>query len=216
MYVKINYIYHKSKMLNAYLQGKLQSACPPTEVLKENQTGTEEQEFCILILWFSLLLLISWCNLTPSSLYLFPFLNSWRQWKDFPKCSLFIYWIREVRGPRAGWDDETHDGEGKVQRLPLWREMQGYYLWEVSFAKFSFIFFQNSMTVAQTSNSKAILWIPYQSTVLSRRKLEVVGKRDPSMEIPACHWCSGIERLQWFSKCRTHSGVNSLNECAIP
>lgn len=59
-------------------------------------------------------------------------------------------------------------------------------LWEyeqsISFAKFPFIFFQNAMqtlTMAQTSKSKAILSKP-----LRRRKLEVIGKDDSSMDIP--------------------------------
>lgn len=78
-------------------------------------------------------------------------------WKDFPECSLFIYWIREVKGPRAGWDDETWWGGEGPATAPMKRN-GGYCprtccscwlwwgrLWEyelsISFAKFSFIFF---------------------------------------------------------------------------
>lgn len=66
----------------------------------------------IFILWFPTLLLISWHSLTLFShlfVSLFELLKAlWAVgWKHFPKCSLFIYCIREAKGPRAGCIYET-------------------------------------------------------------------------------------------------------------
>lgn len=43
-------------------------------------------------------------------------------WKDFPKCSLFIYWIAEAKGPRAGWVYETRCRGDKG--AAVWREIK--------------------------------------------------------------------------------------------
>lgn len=115
----------------------------------------------IFILWFPTLLLISWHSLTLFShlfVSLFELLKAlWAVgWKHFPKCSLFIYCIREAKGPRAGCIYETRwQVEGPAESG---RENEGYYprncfcrrrggqLWEHELSvSFPFFLSQNAM-----------------------------------------------------------------------
>lgn len=99
-------------MLNAYriYKGNYKVLAPFWSIIRSKNKAEEERgakECFILILWFGLLVFFS-----PIFCFSFSFFEHLKAlwavgWKDFPKCSLFIYWIREAKGPRTGWVYET-------------------------------------------------------------------------------------------------------------